>query len=362
MGFLKKLLHQTPHNDAPASPSTSPSYPHSDLSTIRDSIIAGRTHVVGVNLGSLLQYEHWMSAESPVARLLSNLPNGSDVAGKGELQIMRAFPDHRAELEVAFAEHRRSMVTEEDFRMMSEYGINSVRVPVNWGIMPIDSGGGFPQEWKDFAPGALEVLDNIINNWAPKYGLTVLLSLHGHKAFLGIGLMNEPCDVNEQVVREYYEKAYKAVRKVSDCLIVIAPMLWQQHPNNGWENMLSGSEYHNIREEWHPYFCFGDEWAHKSPSDLIGYTDRDLHRQYLNPKGHPKLASEWSCASAQPMSPEQMRVFAGNQLNAYREISGFYFWTWRYWAERDNEYVNGWSMKSLLKNGVITRAQLREAW
>ncbi|ODQ55637.1 glycoside hydrolase, partial [Saitoella complicata NRRL Y-17804] len=359
----------------------------------------------GVNLGSLLQYEHWMSANSPVARLLSNLPNGSDIAGKGELQIMRAFPDHRAELERAFAEHRRSMVTEEDFRMMSEYGINSIRVPVNWGIMPIDSGGGVPQEWKDFAPGALEVLDNIINNWAPNYGLTVLLSLHGHKgthgnndhacpggggvfwdkypenqqhsidlaswlanryksfpAFLGIGLMNEPCDVNEQVVREYYEKAYKAVRKVSDCLVVIAPMLWQQHPNNGWEDVLSGSRYHNIREEWHPYFCFGDEWAHKSPSDLIGYTDRDLHQQYLNPRGHLKLASEWSCASAQPMSPEQMREFAGNQLEAYREISGFYFWTWRYWDERDNEYVNGWSLKSLLKNGVITRAQLREAW
>ena len=47
-------------------------------------------------------------------------------------------------------------------------------------------------------------------------------------AFLGIGLLNEPCaSTNDQILHQYYERAYDAIRSTgNDCVLTHAPLLY----------------------------------------------------------------------------------------------------------------------------------------
>ena len=120
--------------------------------------------------------------------------------------------------------------------------MNTVRIPVGYWIIGFDNHpGGDPDGWKVYAPGAINYLDRAIREWAPKYNLLVIISLHAAKgsqngndhsspadpgkshwsaypenvrntldvvewlaqrydgndmAFLGIGLLNEPASKN----------------------------------------------------------------------------------------------------------------------------------------------------------------------
>ncbi|ODQ50071.1 glycoside hydrolase [Saitoella complicata NRRL Y-17804] len=405
-GSTAAAVAQTTTSSAATSYTT---YTASNVNVLRDAQLDGSIRAVGVNLGGILQYENWLSSGSPVQALLNELDDGSYYAEKGELVIMRAFPNNRSAMVTAFQQHR-AVLTEADFKLMAQYGINSVRVPINWGIMPVNSGGGDPDEWADFATGSLSVLDKIVNTWAPKYGITVLLSMHGHKgthgvaehaspgaanpvvywdqytenqqnsvnvavylakrylsspAFLGIGMMNEPVNVAESVVRQYFLDAYAAVRAVSNCLLVFAPMLWQQYPSNGWQNFLSPNDgYYNVREEWHPYFCFPPDWSSANNSaQILSYTANELQNDWNGAPGVGKMATEWSLATPNAMSSSDLTQFAKNQMKAYDYGGGFYFWTWKFWADNNNDnYINGWSLKSLLTHGVITKAMMQAAW
>jgi glucan 1,3-beta-glucosidase len=57
--------------------------------------------------------------------------------------------------------------------------LNTVRVPVGYWIAGFDKTGG--TDWQTFAPGGLKYLDNLINNWARKHNIAVLISIHGAK-------------------------------------------------------------------------------------------------------------------------------------------------------------------------------------
>lgn len=51
-------------------------------------------------------------------------------------------------------DHRNSYITDEDFRFMSENGLNAVRIPVGWWI------ASDPTPPQPFVGGSLKALDN----------------------------------------------------------------------------------------------------------------------------------------------------------------------------------------------------------
>lgn len=81
-----------------------------------------------------------------------------------------------------FKQHRDTFITEQDFREIAAAKMNTVRIPVGYWITGFDNQpGGDPDGWKVYAPGSINYLDRAIQEWAPKYNILVLISLHAAK-------------------------------------------------------------------------------------------------------------------------------------------------------------------------------------
>jgi glucan 1,3-beta-glucosidase len=168
-----------------------------------------------------------------------------DVSNKGEHYVMNHLGHGNADWR--FEQHRNEWINEGDIAEIASFGLNCIRVPVGFWIAGFDKTGG--SDWQTYAPGALDHLDTLIKNWANKYNVAVLISLHAAKgsqngndhsappdagktywsqypenvqntvdlavfladryrndtAFLGIGLLNEPAGTtDENVLKQYY--------------------------------------------------------------------------------------------------------------------------------------------------------------
>ena len=65
---------------------------------------------------------------------------------------------------------------------------------------------------------------------------------------------------NEGVLKQYYYDAYGRIRRFSDCLLTVAPLLYQQGPDQSdWVHFMSPPKFHRIRQEWHRYQIWGYE-------------------------------------------------------------------------------------------------------
>ncbi|CAF1391167.1 unnamed protein product [Didymodactylos carnosus] len=147
----------------------------SELDNLREDVKYGRTPIHGVNLGGWLVAEAWMTKGSPI---WEGVPD--NIANKGEFQTMQHLGHTKGD--ARFRKHRDTFITEDDFRDIAQAKLNAVRIPVGYWITKRDtSGGGDPNAYKMFAPGALDYLDKAIKQWAPKYNLLVLISMHAAK-------------------------------------------------------------------------------------------------------------------------------------------------------------------------------------
>lgn len=108
----------------------------------------------GVNLGNWLVLEKWMNP---------GLFAGTDA--EDEYHLARALPAEQ------YAErmhiHRAEYITERDFALLAELGVNAVRIPVPFFL------------FGDRPPyiGCVEQLDAVFD-WAEKWGLRILIDLH----------------------------------------------------------------------------------------------------------------------------------------------------------------------------------------
>lgn len=78
-----------------------------------------------------------------------------------------------------FKKHRDEWIRESDISELASYGINTVRVPIGYWLPGFDFTGGW--EWSVLAPGSLEYLDRLINDWALRYNVAVIISIHAAK-------------------------------------------------------------------------------------------------------------------------------------------------------------------------------------
>ncbi|KAK9858424.1 hypothetical protein WJX84_011937, partial [Apatococcus fuscideae] len=96
---------------------------------------SGQVQAHGVNLGSWLVVENWMSHSSPI--FSNTAATGND---NGEYSVMQALGHTVGD--PLFEQHRSQMYSEQDFADMASMGINMVRVPVGYWIKGFDNSGG----------------------------------------------------------------------------------------------------------------------------------------------------------------------------------------------------------------------------
>jgi hypothetical protein len=65
---------------------------------------------------------------------------------------------------------------------------------------------------------------------------------------------------DEGILKQYYYDAYGRIRQFSDCLLTIAPLLYQQGPRDSdWSSFMPPPQWNTLRHEWHRYQIWGFE-------------------------------------------------------------------------------------------------------
>ncbi|KAL4117554.1 hypothetical protein PRIC2_011544 [Phytophthora ramorum] len=366
------------------------------VSHIQAKIRRGEARSRAVNLGAWLVSEYWMSWDS--YRLWQDVP--TDIAAQGELAVMGYLG--KTEGSAAFEDHWQTWITESDIKDIANTGVlNTVRVPVgHWIIRDATDSPG--EEGDIFASGGLKYLDVLINDWAVKYDLAVIVSLHAHQgsqngyahsapaalgtvewsttqtnvdnslkfatfiaerykdspAFLGLNLMNEPAPpTDRKVLIQYYVEAYNRIGATgNNCIILVSPLASEQGPR-GFDGMIQAPEYDNVWNEIHAYFIWGYE--DKSEEWILDHLDTyKKENLQLEPKSNRLFVGEWSMGG--PPDDKGRFQDIGNfyehgrkQLTMYNEeaTGGWAFWSWRH----SDETIKGtpWSLGQLLRDGDL---------
>ncbi|KAL4939845.1 hypothetical protein BDV06DRAFT_29186 [Aspergillus oleicola] len=116
--------------------------------------------VRGVNLGGWLVLEPWITPS------LFDEAGGEAVDEYTLTQILGAN-----EASARLSEHWSTFITEQDFSLIAQAGLNHVRIPIGyWAVAPLEN--------EPYVQGQLEYLDQAVS-WARAHGLKVIVDLHG---------------------------------------------------------------------------------------------------------------------------------------------------------------------------------------
>lgn len=72
-------------------------------------------------------------------------------------------------------EHFETFITEDDIKTISQWGLDHVRLPIDYDIIADDDG--------EFIPYGIELIDRCIS-WCEKYNLNIILDLHKTKGYM----------------------------------------------------------------------------------------------------------------------------------------------------------------------------------
>lgn len=281
----------------------------------------------GVNLGSWFIPEFWM------VDFYAN-SNSSDFC-----TICR---NDRANADARMRTHLDSWISESDFQWLSTQKVNTIRLPVGyWNVIPDVYGIYVPVNPSE----SIKYIDKAFD-WAEKYGMSVLLDLHGapgsqngndhsgcatgvvgwntpknidislqaitklaqlygkRSNLLGIELLNEPAWTleanNHEELVAYYRSSYQAIRKYSSSALVAFNVLYSDFYDL-WDGEFPSSSYPGMIIDWHLYDCFGDQnltiEQHISNANSWGPMIAE-HSQY-----HPIYVGEWSLGGAKSTDP-----------------------------------------------------------
>lgn len=116
----------------------------------------------GVNLGSLFVLENWLA---------DDVMSSWGCPTTSEFDCVSALGQTQANID--FQSHWGTWITADDFTLMVEYGLNTVRIPIGYWMYAaiVDSSEHFPQ-------GGIDYLDKVVG-YASDTGIYVILDLHG---------------------------------------------------------------------------------------------------------------------------------------------------------------------------------------
>ncbi|KAL4094912.1 hypothetical protein PRIC1_010563 [Phytophthora ramorum] len=362
---------------------------------VQYSIRSGETTSKGVNLGSWLVAENWMTSSA-------DFWTGAVNASQGEYTAIAEATDPdaiRSHLEY----HHSTFINESDIAEIAAVGINTVRVPIGYWIVGFDHNDPSGKaEWEVYTNGTLKYLDALVTDWAKKYNVAVLLSIHAAKgsqngadnsspsvygselwgsfaenvnntismveylaerykdeeAFLGFGLLNEPNgDTTTDVLYDYYERAYSAIRETgSECVLTVAPLLSEQSPTVLTDFMLAPA-YTNVWVEWHPYFVWG--YDDVSDADLVSTSVKVNFQgdvsQWNSVDGHNRLfIGEWCFATNGKFEDDEdlFYEFAQAETAVVNQAGGGWtYWSWRIYEDETGD--NMWSLRAVLRDDKL---------
>jgi len=363
---------------------------HAWLPTRDDGIIRG------VNLGGLFIVEPWMMSSEWAAMGCSAYQSEFDcVSGIGQAAANKAW-----------ASHWSTWITEEDFFDMNGWGINTVRIPLGYWIMEsivYTDSEHFPQ-------GGLTYLTQVVG-WAAKYGIYVILDLHGapgaqvaQNPFTGqyaptagfyvdyqfdravqfmswitnlihtnpsystvgaVQVVNEPISwqpsVTASMISTYYPQAWNAVRSVESTLkIASSKKLHIQFMDENWG---SGNPNQNLPSTEYALYDYHNYVKY----DTAVNPTRDSYMQYscsgnLAVSGEtPLIVGEWSLSV-----PDALQESADFSTTGSGAVQFFQYWFiaqqqmyersglgWIFWNWKADLGDWRWSYKDAVYAGVI---------
>lgn len=321
----------------------------------------------GVNLGGWLVAEKWLTP---------GLFAGSDAVD--EYSLSQSI-DGKKRLDL----HRKSFITESDFKWLSQHDIAFVRIPIGYWLFDTIDG---------YHP-TVSYLDSAMH-WAEKYNIQVLIDFHGAR-----GSQNGFDSSGKTGAKEWFTRSdYQAESLDILCRIAkrykTSPALWGIEILN--EPLSKGhywtllkfyrSAYHKLcdilpagtrivfHDSFRPLLFTGAIWQRKTHPVVM-----DMHwygfefkskklRTYLQQSAfvrkfllhflqlwQPVLIGEWSTVLPQRFFDEvpvskHMKLLEQNatmQQNAYRHSAGWAYWNYK--AEGDGM----WNFRDLVEKGVI---------
>ncbi|KAL3514082.1 hypothetical protein ACH5RR_026799 [Cinchona calisaya] len=304
---------------------------------------------------------------------------------RGEYQLTNGYgPDKASQL---LKDHWNSYIVEDDFKFMSDNGLNAVRIPVGWWIK-YDQTPPPP-----FVGGSLQALDNAFS-WAQKYNMKVIVDLHAvpgsqngndhsgsRDGYAGWGdsniqetvdvidflakryanqpslgameLMNEP---NAQFVQfstlsNYYKKGYAAVRKYTSSAYVILSNRLGDASNKEFLSLAAGLDRSVI--DVHYYNLYSDNFNNMNVQQNIDYIYKTRSAQLqevTQSNGRPlSFVGEWTAALSHDYEDKEVyRRYAKAQLDVYGKTT----FGWAYWSYKCTP-CGMWSLKRLIIDGLL---------
>lgn len=323
----------------------------------------------GVNLGGWLLLEKWMTP---------SLFEGTDT--EDEYAFMQSLDAVKK-----IDRHRRTFITERDFRWLSQNGINAVRIPIGYWVFEDD----------DPYVASITYLDKAVK-WAKKHDIQVLIDLHGAKGsqngqhhsgrggsstwfrssryrqetieilvalaahytdqphVWGIELLNEPkWGLFHFKLRRFYKQAYKAI------IDVARPGLNIVFHDAYTPRLMSGAirarvNYPTVMDvHW---YQFSSILRKIIPLGL--YFKRVKHRamtiDYLQHQ-QPVIIGEWSVTLSGDIlagrsvaaENEAFKKHGELQIEVFKGAAGWFYWTYK------TEGRGIWHFRSLIEDGVI---------
>lgn len=313
----------------------------------------------GLNLGGWLVLERWMTP---------SLFKGSQARDELSLTLDRGADVIRR--------HRKNFISEDDFRWMSEQGIEVIRVPVGYWILRDQDG----------YTSSPEILDWCFD-MAEKYGLKVLLSLHaapgaqnsarhgggakgvqprwfsrsnrqrttdvlldlarryGQRPGLwGLSVLNEP----EGSTPMRYLKLRFWSRRVSIALKQVFPpdvrvVISDSYALGVWYRANKGDTL-----DVHHYQCYSQ--ADKDLKTTKDHLDR-LVRTWIGNRlllgSRSYIIGEWSAVLPRHVDPsdEEKQSYIAGQLENFKEAEAQFYWSYK------TETAGRWSYRDMVELG-----------
>ncbi|XP_042495869.1 probable glucan 1,3-beta-glucosidase A [Macadamia integrifolia] len=305
---------------------------------------------------------------------------------QGEFQVTNGYgPDKAPQV---MRDHWSTFIVEEDFKFISENGLNTVRIPVGWWI------ASDPNPPKPYVGGSLQTLDNAFS-WAQDYSVKVIIDLHAapgsqngyehsssrdgsqdwgttdeniqetvsvidfltaryakNPSLIAVELINEPLSpgVTLDSLNKYYKAGYDAVRNHSSgAYVVLSNRIGSSVDPKELFPLASGFTGSVI--DVHYYNLFSDIFSNMTVQQNVDfiYTNRSAQLNNITTSNGPlTFVGEWVAEmKVQGSSKEDYQKFGKAQLVVYGRAT----FGWAYWALKNVN--NHWSLEWMIQNGYI---------
>lgn len=320
--------------------------------------------VRGINLGGWLVVERWMTP---------HLFEGVSDKGERALSEQLGFAEAKQRLK----HHRDSFITQEHIERIAVMGLGVVRLPVGYWLF-----GDKPP----FVDGGHRYVDQLFN-WAEKYGLKVILDVHGapgsqnghdhsgqtgrvgwhlepknidetvdfvaklcdryahSAALIGVEVLNEPSwDIGVDVLIDYYRRAADIIRAKCDARVAVI-VSDAFHPKE-MSKALRRARLGDVVLDAHLYQLYTPEDRALNLEGHLKKTNQQWRKLLKKlSRHHPLLIGEWSAAMSElyepvptekprrPFSSEDYRQYAAVQRAVFDEVGA----SWTYWNARTQD-------------------------